>query len=159
MMSSTRPRIRAIALALVLLGAGTLLAGCGATPPIGLRKDGEALVVVLGRQCAPAYYLKKLRVNVMDDKGNVPAAPMWQIDAQDARQVSSVKIGEVPEGYQVITDNQATQTVTKRVEVTAFLGDNNYGAVFDATDLREGKIMVDGDQVSPEDFQKKYGCN
>jgi hypothetical protein len=134
-------------------------AGCGADPPIGLRKDGESLTVVLGRQCVTATYLRKLAVSTFDEKTHdLVTPPMWQIETQEPRPVPEVGIDKVPDGFVVTADNLATQAIDRRIEVSAYFGDQWNGAVFEVGDLRAGKILANGDQLSEKEFQDEYGC-
>src|SRR4051794_37271906 len=79
---------RSAGLAGCLVVAAFGLTGCGATPPVGLRKDGESITVVMGGQCAPASYLWRLDVQAISEETRDVANPtMWQIETGEPRRL------------------------------------------------------------------------
>jgi hypothetical protein len=152
-------RRRAVAFVAVLLVAAPGLAGCTALDPIGLRKDGNTITVVIGRQCAPERYLTKLRVVNYDRSKKAEVAPtLWEIEATRPQALKSVVLGTVPDGYVERTNNLATQTVGDTVWLSVTIGDS-YGNLFDIENLRDGKVMDAALKVrSEEEFHKQYGC-
>jgi hypothetical protein len=72
--------------------------------------------------------------------------------------VREVGLGEAPDGFTVTVDNLATQALGDRLEVAAWLGDDQVVAVFEVAELEDGKILTDNDQLSEEEFQDEFGC-
>jgi hypothetical protein len=150
---------RTVGLTVCLMMAAFGLAGCGAPPPIGLRKDGENITVVLGSQCRPGKYLRELSVSLIDEKTkNSVTPPMWEIETQEPRLMREIGINEVPDGFVVTVDNRATQAFDKRIDVSVYFGDRFSGAVFELADLQDGKILAHGDHLSEKEFQEEFGC-
>ncbi len=154
------PFVRRGVTAMVVLAATLGLSGCTASGPMGLRKDGDHLVVVLGRQCVPASYLTGLEVADINDKRNEAVhPPVWKIRADQARAVPEVVVGTAPDGYTVVADNIAAQGFTKRISVQVTFGDTSYATTIDAGKIHGGKVLTaDGSLVSTDGFRTKYGC-
>jgi hypothetical protein len=148
-----------IAVALVL---GTLvgLAGCTPAGPMGLRKNGDALIVVIGRQCVPASYLTTLRLRNMDEARNESIdPPLWEIEAKEPRAVPEVQVGVVPDGYIEKANNIATQGVKKRVALSVSLGSNTYATTLDVSSIPSGKVLdANRDLLTEAEFRKRNGC-
>src|SRR5690349_24478924 len=91
---------RAAAGAAVLAAVAVGLAGCTPAGPLGVRRDGDRVTIVLGRQCVPATYLVKLTVYNYDrTRHDDVQPPLWTIEATSARAVGSIVLGTVPDGY------------------------------------------------------------
>jgi len=152
--------LRTVVALAVLLGAVVGLAGCSPASPIGLRKDGDRLVVVLGRQCVPASHLTKLRLRNMDEERNESIdPPLWEIEAQQARAVPEVVVGTVSDGYAETANNIASQGIKKRVALSVSFGDSTYATTLDTSKIKDGKILdASGKLLSEDEFRKQYGC-
>jgi hypothetical protein len=136
------------------------LGGCTASGPMGLRRDGGDLVIVLGRQCAPASYLTGLRVWDTDDGRDAAVRPpVWEIEAEQARALPEVIVGTVPDGYTAKTDHLAAQGLSGRVSMLAIFGDTSYGTTIDTGRIRDGAVLTAGGSLmSRAGFRAKYGC-
>jgi hypothetical protein len=154
------PFVRRGVTAMVVLAASLGVGGCTASGPMGLRKDGDHLVVVLGRQCVPASYLTELEVADINEKRNEAVdPPVWKIKADQARAVPEVVVGTAPDGYTVVAYNIAAQGFTKRVSLQVTFGGTSYATTIDVGKIHGGRVLTaEGSQVSPDEFRKKYGC-
>jgi hypothetical protein len=155
---STSPG-RAAALVAVLLGVLAGVSACTPSQPIGVLKDGDHLVVVIGRQCVPATYLSHLRVYNYDRHTNAEIQPpLWEIDAATPRAVPSVPIGVLPEGFTELANHIADQGIRGTLDVQVTAG-NRYATLFDVGKLASGKVLdFDHNVVSERDFRKQHGC-
>jgi hypothetical protein len=154
-----RSTTRVAAVVAVLTAATAGLAGCTPVGPLGLRRDGDRVTVVLGRQCGPGAYLTKLTVYNYDRRRNDDVRPpLWVIEATRAHAVPSVVLGTVPDGYTETANNIATEKVGAALEVIANL-DNVATMVFDLAKVPDGKVLDASGKVSTEAaFRKANGC-
>jgi len=152
--------LRASVALAVMVGAVVGLAGCSPAGPMGLRKEGDRLVVVLGSQCVPASYLTKLRLRNMDEARNESIdPPLWEIEARQARAVPEVTVGIVPDGYAETVNNIAGQGIGKRLALSVSFGDATYATTLDTSKIRDGKILDPNRRLlSSDEFRKKHGC-
>jgi hypothetical protein len=153
---------RGLALAAVGLCAMLTLAGCQASAPIGVQKNGDTLTVVIGYQCGsdPAGYLQSLRLQNYDrGKRMMIEPPLWEIQARAAHPVHRVDLGVVPDGYAATVDNIASEGVGATMELTVSVAGNQYTMAVDKDHLRDGNILdPDGNLISEAKFQKRFGC-
>jgi hypothetical protein len=154
-----RREVSAVAAAGVVLAALVGLAGCGPAQPLGVRKDGDRISVLVGRQCVPASYLVTLTVYNFDPKTREDVKPpLWEIRARQPRAVPSVVLGVVPAGYAETVNNLTGQGVGKGLDVIVKAA-NTYSMVAEVGKLRDGKVLdANLDVVSEQDFRERYGC-
>ncbi|MGS2615358.1 hypothetical protein ACVCAH_12665 [Micromonospora sp. LZ34] len=127
---------------------------------MALRKDGDQLTVLLGRQCRPGSYLTKLLIARMDEKTrDTVSPPLWQIATSEPRAVPEVEIGVLPEGFTAEADNIAAQGVGGRLAITAHFENNTYNTVLDTGKIENGKVLATNERVLTEnEFRQEYGC-
>lgn len=154
------PYLRRGGAVVVVLTVALGLGGCTATGPMGLRRDGDRLIVVLGRQCVPAAYVTEVRLHDIDESRNEAVdPPVWEIEAVTPRPVPEVVVGAVPDGYVEVADNIAGQGITNRVSLTVAFGDYSYSMTLDISKIRGGRILsADGKLLTPEEFRRRNGC-
>jgi hypothetical protein len=148
--------------AVVVVLAVTLgLGGCTASGPMGLRRDGDRLVVVLGRQCVPASYLTEIELSGIDESRHEAVdPPVWKIKAVQPRAVPEVVVGTVPDGYVEVVNNVATEGLTGRASLQATFGDYTYAVTLDIRKIHGGKVLTADDKLmTVTQFRTRNGCS
>jgi hypothetical protein len=128
--------------------------------PLGIRRDGDGLTVLVGYQCRPQTHLTRLLVERYD-RSTDRSVPLWEIAADRPRAVRSITLGTVPDGYRATVDNLASQARGATLSVTVETGDPDgfENAVFDVEDVRDGRVLdANWDVVTEDAFLERYSC-
>jgi hypothetical protein len=158
-------RVRLAAVA-GLLAVGAAVTGCGSGGsggamgvPLAMMRNGDELIVFIGRQCDDAGYPTRVTVANYDrNDRRVTDPPLWEVETATPGLLPSVSLGRVPNGFTQVANNLGSQGVGATLKVDVELAET-VTAAFDTARLVDGRVLQStGDLVPLESFRRTYGC-
>jgi hypothetical protein len=158
-----RVRLAAVA-GLLAVGVAVAACGSGGSPrpagvPLAMMRNGDELIVFIGRQCDDAGYPTRLTVANYDrNDRHVTDPPLWEVETTKPGLLPSVSLGKVPNGFTEVANNLGNQGVGATLKVDVKLAET-VTAAFDTGKVVDGRVLQStGDVVSLESFRRTYGC-
>jgi hypothetical protein len=157
-------RLRSAALAAAMAVAVLPAVGCsgggdGPSVPLAMMRNGDELLVFIGKQCEDVEYPTRVRVASYDRAaGRATDPPLWEVTTGTPGLLPSISLGQPPPGFTEVVNNLAGRGALGTIEVDVESG-ATLSAIFDTGRVVEGQVLQStGDVVSLESFRHSYGC-